>query len=574
MAAISDVIEFKGRVDDLVWKSPVENFNTTSVLIVDETHKALVTVNGVQYGLYEAGRHILDTPNLPGGRNIVNMPTGGKSSFPCKVFYINMLHQMSMAWGIPGNIKLEDPVYEIFMDIGARGTVNFVVTEPIKFMEKLVGFRDQFSPEELTDLDHGMFRGIINKWVTSDISKIMISGGISYFTISENLFEISEVLKEQLSGVFGEYGVGVQDFNIEAVVANAENTAALSEAKQKHASRKVQGYTWQDERKMTILETAAGNTGALGGMQGAVGGFMMGGAIGGSLSDMVRDVLNMNSGGEAAPGQGGAPVSGRSAYNHIDPMDFLKNGAGKPTVNNFGKDKPAPQPTGVSFSNPQPTGAPSSNPQPTGVPFSNPQPAGTSFSNPQPTGVPFSSPQPAGGSSSNPQPTGMSFSNPQPTGVSFSNPQPTGVSFSNPQPTETPSPNPQPTGVPFSNPQPAGAPSSNPMPKPQEKPEPASFPAPQPEKADQSAESVSPAPVQSKPEVPAAAPAKPVQNAPAASEKQDDKKRCGGCGKMVAMSFRFCPYCGGNNFPKTCPSCGSEVEEDFAFCPHCGTNLK
>ena len=504
MAAISDVIEFKGKVDDLVWKSPVENFNTTSVLIVDETHKALVTVNGVQYGLYEAGRHILDTPNLPGGKNIVNMPTGGKSSFPCKVFYINMLHQMSMAWGIPGNIKLEDPVYEIFMDISARGTVNFVVTEPIKFMEKLVGFRDQFSPEELTDLDHGMFRGIISKWVTSDISKIMISGGISYFTISENLFEISEVLKEQLSSVFGEYGVGVQDFNIEAVVANAKNTAALSDAKQKHASRKVQGYTWQDERKMTILETAAGNTGALGGMQGAVGGFMMGGAIGGSLSDMVRDVLNMNSGSEAASGQGGVPASGRSAYNHIDPMDFLKNGAGKPTVNNFGKDKPAPQPTGVSFSNPQPAGAPSSNSQPTGVPFSSPQP------------------------------TGMSFSNPQPTGMSFSNPQP----------------------------------------KPQAEPEHASFPSPLPEKADQSAESVSPAPVQSKPEVPAAAPAKPVQNAPAASEKQDDKKRCGGCGKMVAMSFRFCPYCGGNNFPKTCPSCGSEVEEDFAFCPHCGTNLK
>ena len=566
MAVISDVIEFNGNVDDLVWKSPVENFNTTSVLIVDETHKALVTVNGVQYGLYEAGRHVLDTPNLPGGRNIVDMPTGRKSSFPCKVFYINMLHQMSMEWGIPGNIKLEDPVYEIFMDIGARGTVNFVVTEPIKFVEKLVGFRDQFSPEELTDLDHGKFRGIINKWVTSDISKIMISGGISYFTISENLFEISEVLKEQLSGVFGEYGIGVQDFTIEAVVANAENTAALSEAKQKHASRKVQGYTWQDERKMTILETAAGNSGALGGMQGAVGGFMMGGAIGGSLSDMVRDVLNMNSGSGAGAGQGEGPVPGRGAYNHIDPISFLKNGAGKPTINDPA-NKPAQQPTGVSFSDPQPADGTSPDPQPTGVSFADPQPADGASPDPQPTGVSFADPQPAGASFSDPQPTGVSFADPQPAGASFSDPQPTGVSFADPQPTGASFSDPQPTGVSFADPQPTGVSFSDPQPAPQEKvepaPEPASYPEIPQEKADQPVETTDPVPVRMKPE---------TQNTPAASKEQDDKKVCGGCGRMVSKEFLFCPYCR-YSFPKTCPHCGNVVEDDFAFCPYCSTPL-
>ena len=96
MAKISDVIEFAGRVDDLVWKSPIENFNTTSVLIVDETHQALVLVNGVQYGLYGPGRHVLETPNIPAAKRLINIPTGGKTSFPCKVFYINMIHQMAM----------------------------------------------------------------------------------------------------------------------------------------------------------------------------------------------------------------------------------------------------------------------------------------------------------------------------------------------------------------------------------------------------------------------------------------------------------------------------------------------
>ena len=432
--ALLDVIQFEGPIDALVWKSPVEDFNTSSILIVDETHQALVLVNGTQYGLYGPGRHVLETPNLPLAKKIINIPTGGKTSFPCKVFYVNMVHQMAMDWGIPGNINLEDPVYQVFLKIGAHGNVNFVITDCIKFLEKLVGFRDRFNPQELINPDTGMFRGIINKWVTNDISKIMITGGISYFTISENLFEISEAVKEQLSGVFSDYGIGIQEFVIEGITANENDIKEIAEAKRLYMSRKIQGYTWQDERKMSILETAAGNTGAMGGMQGAVGGFMMGGAFGGSLADMAKSVLTGGGSTGGGTGEGSGAAGGRPGqYNKLDTLDFLRNGGGKPgqvKVNNA----PAEQQGGVSFSNPQPAG------QPSGVSFSNPQPAG------QPSGVSFSNPQPAM------QPSGVSFSNPQPAV------QPSGVSFSNPQPAV------QPGGMSFSNPQPGGAPFSNPQP--------------------------------------------------------------------------------------------------------------
>ena len=389
MANISEVIEFSGSVDDLVWKSPVEDFNTTSVLIVDETHRALVLVNGVQYGLYGPGRHVLETPNIPGARRLINIPTGGKTSFPCKVFYVNMLHQMAMEWGVPGNIKLEDPVYHVFMDIGARGTVNFVVTDCIKFMEKLVGFRDRFDPAELTNLDNGKFRGIISKWVTSDISKFMISGGVSYFTISENLFEISEIVKDQLSKVFEEYGVGVQDFVIDAVVAGSDNVQELAEAKRTHAARKIQGFTWKDERKMTILETAAGNSGIMGGMQGAVGGFMMGGAMGSSLTDILRGVLNSDGTGNGRDDSGTQTVTGNGIYKKVDPMEFFKNGMGKPVQ----IDPQNSQPSGMSFANPQPA-APGPAEKPSGMSFANPQPAAPGPAE-KPSGMSFANPQPA-----------------------------------------------------------------------------------------------------------------------------------------------------------------------------------
>ena len=530
MVKISDVIEFAGNVDDLVWKSPVENFNTTSVLIVDETHQALVLVNGTQYGLYGPGRHVLETPNIPAAKRIINIPSGGKTSFPCKVFYVNMVHQMAMEWGVPGNIKLEDPVYQVFMDIGARGTIDLVVTDCIKFLEKLVGFRDRFDSKELTNLDNGKFRGIINKWVTSDISKIMISGGVSYFTISENLFEISEVVKEQLSNVFAEYGVGVQDFVIEAIVAGSDNYQALAEAKRLHASRRIQGYTWQEERKMAILDTAAGNPGVMGGMQGAVGGFMMGGAVGGSLTDMLRGVLNGGNGesGEGAPRPG--TLSGTGSYKTVDPVAFLTQGAGKPgqiqTQNGAqsggtsSSSQPA-QPSGVSFANPQPA-QPA---KPSGVSFANPQPAqpaqpsGTSFANPQPA-------QPA-------QPSGVSFANPQPVQPA----KPSGTSFANPQPVQPA----QPSGFSF-----AGAAAQD---KKEEKP-------------------VQPAPV--KKTEPVVTPAPTVEEKPETGAPQNVE--CNNCHRMIPAIFKFCPYCGNEN-EKKCPHCGRVVSDEFAFCPGCGHKL-
>jgi membrane protease subunit (stomatin/prohibitin family) len=288
---ISQQIEFEGRPDDLVWKSPIENFNTTSILIVPETHVALLVVNGNACDLFPPGRHVLETPNIPlVKKRFVNFPTDGKSSFPCKVYYINKVYQMDITWGIPGEITLDDPVYNIFLHIGMCGNMNFKIKDDGEraFILKLVGFRDQFDANQLI----AKFRGIIKKYVKSYIAKIMNVGKVSYFDMNENLFEISEILEEQLISVFAEYGVEVSQFNIESITVPDEDFDAVKNAKEERAARIIQGYTWQEERQMDIAQTFAGNDGMIGSVGGAVGGFMMGGAFGGSVADIARNALN------------------------------------------------------------------------------------------------------------------------------------------------------------------------------------------------------------------------------------------------------------------------------------------
>ncbi len=289
---ISQVINFEGSPDQLVWKSPIEDFNTTSILVVPETHVALLVVNGNACDLFPPGRHTLETPNIPLVKKIINIPTSGKTSFPCKVFFINKVHQMDITWGIPGEITLNDPLYDIFLHIGMCGNMNFRINDDgaRQFMLKLVGFRDSFDAEEMVS----KFRGIIKQYVKSAISKIMNVGKVSYFDMNENLFEISEVVKEQLIPIFLDYGIDVLQFNIESITVPDDDFAAVKQAKERATARRIEGINIHEEKTYDILKTAAGNTGAMGSMSGAVGGFMMGGAFGGSIADMARNALNGN----------------------------------------------------------------------------------------------------------------------------------------------------------------------------------------------------------------------------------------------------------------------------------------
>lgn len=286
--AIAEVIKFEGSPDALVWKFPLEDFNATSQLIVDETHEALLIINGNAADLFGAGRRTLSIPNIPLARKLIEIPTDGKSPFPCKVFFINKVHQMDLLWGTFGPITLEDPLYDIFMHVMANGSMSVTVEESRKFMLKLVGFRDSFDSDALVQ----KFRGIISSHVKDCISKIMINGMLSYFMINANLFELSSVIKERLDAIMEEYGIHIRYFNIETIEVPEKDYDAVSKAKERRSGRLIEGYTWQEERQMMISEKFAGNEGTMGNIGGAMGGFMMGSALGGSITDIARGALD------------------------------------------------------------------------------------------------------------------------------------------------------------------------------------------------------------------------------------------------------------------------------------------
>ena len=343
--AISDVIKFGGATDDLVWKYSGEEFNATSQLIVDETHQAVLVVNGQAADLFGPGRHTLSVPNIPLVKKIISIPTGGVSPFPCKVFYITQVHQMDLLWGTQGAITLDDPLYDIFLHVMLHGSMTFSIVDSRKFLVKLVGFRNVFKSADLVK----NFRGIISSHVKDCISKIMINGQLSYFMINANLFEISGVVKERLDDIFDEYGIQIEYFNIETIDVPEKDYSAVTAAKERRTGRRIEGYTWQEERQMMIAEKFAGNEGTLGNIGGAVGGFMMGGAFGGSITEIAQQALSPDRIPTSAP-----PKDVSGSLNPMRNEKAMSSGAGGFDVGGFFGGAKAPMPEPESTPTPAP----------------------------------------------------------------------------------------------------------------------------------------------------------------------------------------------------------------------------
>lgn len=80
---IAKIIKYEGPNDVLVWKHPIEDFNTTSQLIVHESQEAILFKNGQALDLFGPGKYTLTTENIPLLRRLINIPTNGETAFHC-----------------------------------------------------------------------------------------------------------------------------------------------------------------------------------------------------------------------------------------------------------------------------------------------------------------------------------------------------------------------------------------------------------------------------------------------------------------------------------------------------------
>ena len=328
---LNQIIKYEGNNSTFVWKHDCEDFNTSSQLIVHESQEALFFSNGQACDLFGPGRYSLRTENIPILKRLKNIPTGGETPFHCEVYFINTVEQMAIKWGTDSKVEYLDPQFRFPLKIGASGDMSLKVDDSRKLLVKLVGTEKDLSQERLTSY----FRGILMLHVKTYIAQVMRNSQISIFEVDEHLQEFSSILLERLKPDFLEYGISLQRFTVTTIVKpdgetnyerykniyfeesigireerlrqqrqliqqETDSQKIIMESQAIAQKRKLEGYTYQQERSYDVAEKVAQNEGAgnftgmgmgLGMMGGVAGG--MGATVAGLTAQALSPISNV-----------------------------------------------------------------------------------------------------------------------------------------------------------------------------------------------------------------------------------------------------------------------------------------
>lgn len=289
--AIFEVIKYEGPNDVLAWKSPYEDFNTKSQLIVHEAQEAIFFKNGEALDLFGTGRHTLDTQNIPLLNKLINLPFGGTSPFHCEVYFINKTNSMDIRWGTSNHILVQDPIYNVILPVGANGQFSVQIEDSRKFLCKIVGCLPTFTQDELLKY----FRGLLMTNIKDYIAKAMVNDKVSFLEIHSHLREISSGISNELALELAQYGIKLTSFYVASIIIPEDDPTyvKLRSSLDKRAEMGILGTNYAQMRTFDVLEGAAKNESSnANAFMGAGLGLGMGANLGNVFGNAINGMVN------------------------------------------------------------------------------------------------------------------------------------------------------------------------------------------------------------------------------------------------------------------------------------------
>ena len=219
------VLKYEGSNEVFVHKHPKEDFNFGTQLIVHESQEALFFKDGRALDLFTAGRHTLQTYNLPLVKDLIAKGTGGENIFHAEVYFINMAVQMGIKWGTDSKVRLFDPASGLHIEIGASGSFNLQVIDSRKLIVKMVGTTEGLLQSEIVggaeegglSYGTGKFKALVSNKVKSDIARFIKDQNINILEIDSYLGGLSEALRLDINETLAEYGLFMPEFYVTSI---------------------------------------------------------------------------------------------------------------------------------------------------------------------------------------------------------------------------------------------------------------------------------------------------------------------------------------------------------------------
>ncbi len=253
------------------WRFPETNLSTLTQLLVAESQEAVLFSKGKVLGKFGAGKHTLNTENLPGLRSLFGIPFGGKNPFTAEVWFVNKAVPLNIDW-VTDPMMYHDPDYQALVPLIAKGRYGLRVENAEQFLIKLVGIAESYSARNLTN----HFKGELVARTNTLLMRCMQRDRIGIKSIAGYLTPLSEALKAEMSPFWDDYGFSLTGFYMTSVQVDSSSPEGhrILDAMSRQSAQHIAGYTWQQSQAFGVADRAVDSGGGL------LGAVMMGGLMG------------------------------------------------------------------------------------------------------------------------------------------------------------------------------------------------------------------------------------------------------------------------------------------------------
>lgn len=268
------------------YRYPETNLSTYTQLIVHESQEAFLFSKGQLMGKFGAGKHTLDTENLPLLRKFFGIPFGGKNPFTAEIWIVNKLFPANLNWSVK-NMPVHDADYQTMLPLQAKGQYGIQVSNAEKFLIKMVGTKSVFTESDMLSQAYGEF----SSKSKSAIINFMTSQQIGFKRVSAHLDALSEFIKARLLVFWEDYGLTMTKFYVNEISIDTSTPEGqkVSDAMASQASMSITGHTWQQEQMFDMANNAVDQIGNMSSDNGLIASIMAmnmmsGGGIGAGIT--------------------------------------------------------------------------------------------------------------------------------------------------------------------------------------------------------------------------------------------------------------------------------------------------
>jgi len=280
--------------DCIVWKYPDKNIVFGSQVIVNESEEAHLFENGQLLSTLKAGKHTIESGNIPGLEGLIQKSFNGKNPIVVEIWFFKKIANFDYKWG--AQIPVIDKETRLAIPLGVRGSYSLRIKDPMSFLFQIVGTETYFKNEQIKEnlLDN------VTRNLKDFIGEEVTKRGADPFTLSSELKEISVGVKDSLINDMNRFGLELIDFYIVGIDVISENPEVkrimeLRGFRAEGAAVKDTGDFYKLQRSFDAVEKAAENEGGLAGtfLSGGLG-LGLGLNTGQQMGQTISQATNIN----------------------------------------------------------------------------------------------------------------------------------------------------------------------------------------------------------------------------------------------------------------------------------------